>query len=65
MLKPAHCPKDTAEAFLESDPAIDYLPGISLLVSSPILAEQNGELVALNKGYHEVTCRSDAQRTDS
>jgi hypothetical protein len=54
MLKPAHCPKDIAEAFLESDPSIDYLPGISLLVSSPILAEQNGELVALNKGYHEV-----------
>ena len=40
MLKPAHCPKDITEAFLESDPAIDYLPGISLLVSSPILAEQ-------------------------
>jgi hypothetical protein len=54
MLKPAHCPKDIAEAFLESDPAIDLLPGISLLVSSPILAERNGELVALNKGYHEV-----------
>jgi hypothetical protein len=54
MLKPAHCPKDIAEAFLESDPAVDCLPGIALLVSSPILAERNGELVALNKGYHDV-----------
>jgi hypothetical protein len=54
VLKPAHCPKDIAEAFLESDPAIDYLPGIALLVSSPILAERNGELAVLNKGYHDV-----------
>jgi hypothetical protein len=30
------------------------LPGITLLVSSPILAERNGELVVLNKGYHDV-----------
>jgi hypothetical protein len=54
VLKPTHCPKDIAEAFLESDPAIEYLPGIALLVSSPILAERNGELVALNKGYHDL-----------
>jgi hypothetical protein len=54
VLKSAHCPKDIAEAFLESDPAIDCLPGIALLVSSPILAERDGELVALNKGYHDV-----------
>jgi Bifunctional DNA primase/polymerase, N-terminal len=54
MLKPAHCPKDIAEAFLESDPAIDLLPGISLLVSSPIVAERKGELVTLNKGYHDL-----------
>jgi hypothetical protein len=54
VLKPMHCPKDIAEAFLESDPAIDCLPGISLLVSSPILAERDGEIVALNKGYHDI-----------
>ncbi len=54
-LKPADCPKDISEAFLESDPAIDCLPGISLLVSSPILAERNGELVTLNKGYHDIS----------
>jgi hypothetical protein len=54
VLKPAHCPKDIAEAFLESDPAIDCLPAIALLVSSPILAECHGEVITLNKGYHEV-----------
>jgi len=54
MLKPVLCPKDIAEAFLETDQAIEHLPGISLVVGSPILVERNGELVALNKGYHDV-----------
>jgi Bifunctional DNA primase/polymerase, N-terminal len=54
VLKPAHCPKDIAEALLETDQAIDFLPGIALLVSSPILAERDSELVVLNKGYHEI-----------
>jgi len=53
VLKTARCPKDIAEAFLESNAAIDFLPGIRLLTSSPILAEQHGEAVVLNKGYHE------------
>lgn len=54
VIKPAHCPKDIAEAFLESEPAIDCLPGIGLLVSSPILAQHTGNLIVLNKGYHDV-----------
>jgi hypothetical protein len=54
VLKPARCPKDIAEALLETDAAIDYLPGISLLVSSPILTEREGTAVLLNKGYHEI-----------
>lgn len=53
LLKPARCPKDIAEAFLESNPAIDFLPGITLLVSCPILVECEGKLVVLNKGFHE------------
>lgn len=53
VLKPAYCPKDIAEAFLESNPAIDFLPGITLLVSCPILVECEGKLGVLNKGFHE------------
>jgi hypothetical protein len=54
VLKPTRCPKGIAEAFLESDAAIDLLPGIRLLVSSPILTVQDGKLIVLNKGYHQL-----------
>jgi Bifunctional DNA primase/polymerase, N-terminal len=54
VLKPTHCPKDIAEAFLETDAVIECLPGIRLLVSCPILTIQDGNLKVLNKGYHDV-----------
>jgi hypothetical protein len=53
VLKRTRCPKDIAEAFLETNAAIELLPGIRLLVSSPIMNQQDGKLLVLNKGYHE------------
>jgi hypothetical protein len=53
VLKPSHCPKDIAEALLATNQAIDYSLGIRLLTSSPILVERDGNLVVLNKGYHD------------
>jgi hypothetical protein len=66
-LKQASCPKDIAEALLESNPAVELLPGIRLLTSTPILTEQDGTLIILNRGYHQlyggvfVECRTDIQ----
>lgn len=54
MLKRANCPKDIGEALLESNPAVDMLPGIRLVTSAPILAEEAGRLVLLNRGYHDL-----------
>jgi len=64
-LKRGRCPKDIAEALLESNSAVDLLPGIQLLTSAPILAERHGTLIILNRGYHDyyggvfVECRTD------
>jgi hypothetical protein len=54
VLKRTRCPKDIAEAFLETDSAIELLPGIRLLVGSPIVTQQDDKLVVLNKGYHRL-----------
>jgi hypothetical protein len=54
-LRPAPCPKDIAEALLESNPAVELLPGIRLLNNAPILAEYSGKLVVLNHGYHAIS----------
>jgi hypothetical protein len=52
ILKDANCPKDIAEAFLESNPAVDLTPGIRVMVKSPIITEVEGKLKVLEKGYY-------------
>jgi hypothetical protein len=52
ILKDANCPKDIAEAFLESNPAVDLTPGIRVMVKSPIITEVDGKLKVLEKGYY-------------
>jgi hypothetical protein len=52
VLKGANCPKDIAEALLDSNPAVDLTPGIRVMVKSPIITEVNGELKVLEHGYY-------------
>ena len=52
ILKGANCPKDIAEALLESHPAVDKTPGIRLMVKNPVITEVNGELKVLAHGYY-------------
>jgi hypothetical protein len=54
VLKPTNCPKETAESLLVSSNEIDLLPGIRVIVNSPILAEVDGQIKILNRGYHDV-----------
>ena len=51
-LRRTTCAKETAEAILESNPAIDLLPSIRLLVKSPVLTHKEGHLLVCSKGYN-------------
>jgi hypothetical protein len=51
MLKPTLCPEQTAKALLEAEPA-QNLPPVSLVVSCPLLVEQDGEPIVLTRGWH-------------
>ncbi len=54
VLKPVICAEETAHALLESTPARDLLPNIATLSACPVLARQDGKIVVLGVGWHQL-----------
>ena len=52
VLKPSLCPKDTADALLESRPASELLPNVVTLSACPVLAKDGDEIRVLGPGWH-------------
>lgn len=54
VIRPSRCSEDSAKALLATKEALQFLPPISSLVSSPvIIATGNRHSAVLTKGYHE------------
>jgi hypothetical protein len=54
VLKPTNCPEEMAKALLESIPAREHLPNISILSACPVLANDNGTAHVLGPGWHSL-----------
>jgi len=53
-LKQSRCSTDSALALLKTEAAIRELPQIRIITNSPIFTESAGELIILQRGYHDV-----------
>jgi hypothetical protein len=52
VLKPTLCPEETARALLESRPAGDRLPNVTLMAACPVIAPDGNGVKVLNAGWH-------------
>ena len=54
VLKPVICPEETAKVLLDSPQSRERLPSISILSACPVLANDNGKVRLLGRGWHSL-----------
>jgi hypothetical protein len=53
VLKPVTCPHETADALLQSEEAVKFLPRVEGLINCSLITEVDGELLVSGRGYDE------------